>query len=187
MINLLPRDQQRQLRAARTNVLLFRYGIGLAFATVALGASVLTGFVLLSTEMKNAENTIASNQARVGNFSSVQIQADDYRKNLAEAKTLLDGEIQYSKIYLELARVMPEGTALESLNLDPAKIGTPLTLPVKIKGEAQATSLLTAFRGSSLFNNSASYGSLTANSGADSGVYPYIITINVTINKGAIQ
>lgn len=187
MINLLPRDQRRQLFAARTNVLLFRYSVGLIFVAAALGLSVLASFLLLGTEMKAANNTISSNQARVGNFSNVQVQADSYRQNLTDAKTLLDGEIQYSKIYLELAKVMPEGTALDSLTLDPSKIGSPLTLPVKIKGEAQASSLLTAFRGSALFNNSASYGALTANSGADSGAYPYVITINVTINKGAIQ
>lgn len=187
MINLLPLDQRRQLRAARTNVLLFRYSIGLVFVAVALGLSVGAGYFLLTNEMKSADTTIASNQSRVGNLSAVQAQADEYRKNLADAKTLLDSEIQYSKIYLELAHIMPEGTALDTLTLDPSKIGAPLTLPVKIKGEQQASSLLTAFRGSTLFNNSASYGALTANAGSDSATYPYVITINVTINKGAIQ
>lgn len=187
MINLLPLDQRRQLRAARTNVLLFRYSIGLVFVAVALGLSVAAGYFLLTNEMKTADATIASNQSRVGSLSAVQAQADEYRKNLADAKTLLDSEIQYSKIYLEIAHIMPEGTALDALALDPSKLGAPLVLPVKIKGEQQATSLLNAFRSSALFNNSASYGSLTANSGADSATYPYIISINVTINKGAIQ
>lgn len=187
MINLLPTDYLRQLRAARTNVLLLRYSTGMFLAAICLALATLAVFMLLSNIKTAAESTIASNEARVGNFASVQSQADVYRQNLSNAKILLDSEIQYSKIYLEIARIMPVGTALESLDLNPSNIGTPLSLPVKIMGEKQAASLLSTFRSSAMFNNSASYGALTPNTGSDSGTYPYVITINVTINKGAIK
>lgn len=187
MINLLPTDYLRQLRAARTNVLLLRYSIGMMLVAVSLGLATLAVFMLMSTLKTTAESTIASNQARVSNFASVQSQADSYRQDLSNAKLLLDNEIRYSKIYLEVARIMPTGTALETLNLNPSNIGAPLSLPIKIMGEKQATSLLSAFRSSAIFSNSASYGALTPNAGSDSGTYPYIITINVTINKGAIK
>jgi type II secretory pathway pseudopilin PulG len=187
MINLLPKEQQRQLRAARTNVLLFRYSIGMALAVVFIMLATLAAFVLLNNMKQAAENTIESNQTKVGNFGAIQSQADNYRKDLTDAKTLFDSQIQYSKIYLEIARVMPAGTALDSLDLNPKTIGTPLTLPVKIKGESQAASLLTSFQRAAIFNNTASFGALTINTGDDSGTYPYVITINVTINKEAIK
>ena len=187
MINLLPKEQQRQLRAARTNVLLFRYSIGLVFALIFMLLATLAAFVLLTNMKDAAENTISDNQAKVANFSTIQAEADSYRKDLSDAKTLFDSQIQYSKIYLEIARVMPAGTALDSLNLSPSSIGAPLTLPIKIQGERQATSLLSAFQRAAIFNNSASFGALTINTGDDSGTYPYIITINATINKEAIK
>jgi type II secretory pathway pseudopilin PulG len=187
MINLLPKEQQRQLRAARTNVLLFRYSIGMVLAVVFIMLAALAAFVLLNSMKQAAENTIETNQTKVGNFGAIQSEADSYRKDLTDAKTLFDSQIQYSKIYLEIARVMPAGTALDSLDLNPKSIGTPLTLPVKIKGESQAASLLTAFQRAAIFNNTASFGALTINTGDDSGTYPYVITINVTINKEAIK
>ncbi|MET0980300.1 MAG: hypothetical protein ABWX90_03530 [Candidatus Saccharimonadales bacterium] len=187
MINLLPKDQQRQLRAARTNVLLFRYSIGMILAVVFIALAALAAFVLLNNMKQAAESTIESNRAKVGNFGTIQSQADSYRKDLLDAKTLFDSQIQYSKIYLEIARVMPAGTALDSLDLSPTSIGTPLTLPVKIKGESQAADLLTAFQRAAIFNNTASFGALTINTGEDSEAYPYVITINVTINKEAVK
>lgn len=187
MINYLPPDQRKQFRAARSNVLLARYNVALALAITFLALAILAVSLLLSSEQKAAEDTIASNQARASNFSDVQARADSFRKDLTDAKTLLDNEISYSKIYLEIATIMPPGTALESLKLSEAEIGKPLSLSVKIRGEQQATSLLAAFKGSELFGNAASYGTLKANTGADSKLYPYIITINVTINKGAVR
>lgn len=187
MINYLPAEQQKQLRAARSNVLLVRYNIGLIFAAAFLSLAILTIFLLLTNEKKNAEDTIVSNQARVGNFSAVQTQADSFRKNLTDAKTLFDNETDYSKIYLEISRLIPSGAILDSLKLDQAQIGQPMTLSMKIKGEQQATSLLNAFKGSAMFGNAATYESLSANAGTDSGTYPYVIAINVTINKSEVK
>jgi Tfp pilus assembly protein PilN len=187
MINLLPKDQQRQLYAARTNVILLRYTVGAIFAAVFLGLAISVAFLLLTSMKQAAEKTISSNQTQVGNFGAVQAQANSYRKDLSDAKSLFDTQIQYSKIYLEIARVMPAGTALESLNLTPESIGKPLTLSVKIKGERQASSLLSAFQRAAIFSNTASFGALTINTGDDSMTYPYAIIINVTINKEAIK
>jgi hypothetical protein len=187
MINLLPMEQQRQLRAARTNVLLFRYSIGMVLVAAFLGLAVLITFVLLTNMKQAAEKTITDNQSRAGNFSNVQAQADSYRQDLADAKALFDSEVQYSKLYLQIAQTMPAGTALENLALSPTTLGTPQTIPVKIKGEAQAGILLSTFQNAEIFNKSASFGKLTMNTGSDSGVYPYVITINTTINKEAIK
>lgn len=187
MINYLPPDQKKQLRAARTNVLLFRYNIGLIFVASFLTLATLTVFLLLSSEKKAAEDMITANQSRASNFSSVQARADSFRKDLSDAKAIFDNEILYSKIYLEIAGILPAGTALEALDLNESQLGTPLSLSFKIKGEQQAASLLSAFKHSTMFGGAASYGTLKANTGTDSASYPYIISINVTIDKGAVR
>lgn len=187
MINYLPADQKKQLRAARTNVLLFRYNVALIFAVGFLAIAMATVTVLLSNEKKAAEDTIAANQAQAGNFATVQTHADSFRKDLTDAKLIFDGEISYSSLYLEISRLVPSGVTLDTLKLDPSQIGTPITLTAKIKGEQQAIDLLDRFKGSPLFGNAATYGALAANTGADAGAYPYILPINVTINKEAIK
>lgn len=186
MINYLPPDQRKQLRAARSNVLLVRYNIGLIFAASFLTLAILAIFLLLTSEKQAAENEITVNQASVGNFSAVQTRADSFRKDLTDAKILLDSEISYSKIYIEISRLIPSGAVLESLALDASKIGTPLSLSLKIKGEQQANNLLTAFKSSTMLGNAARYESLSANTDTDNDTYPYIITINVTINKSEV-
>ncbi len=187
MINLLPKEQFRQLRAARSNVLLLRYNIGLSFVALFLGLVIAGIYFFLVNIHQTADATIVENQAKVNDFGTVRSQADEYRANLAKAKELFDKEIRYSKIYLEIARLLPSGTALDTLSLTSETIDQPLTLAVKIRGEDQAISALKSFQSSEMFNKSASYGSLTMNSGDDKGTYPYIITLQVTINKGAIK
>lgn len=187
MINYLPPDQRKQLRAARTNVLLVRYNIGLVFAASFLTIAILAIFLLLTNEKQAAENEIATNQASVSDFSAVQAQADLFRQELANAKTLFDSQISYSKIYLMISSKTPPGAVLEPLTLDPSKIGTPMSLSFRIKGETQARNVLNSFQSSSMFSNTASYESLSANTGEDSGEYPYVITISVTINKSEVQ
>ncbi len=187
MINLLPREQRRQLQAARTNVLLLRYTLGMAIAAAALLLVALVAYLLLADMFKTAENEIASNQSQVGRFSQVQAQATDYRKSLSDARSLFSSEIEYSKVYLAIARVIPEGTALDKLDLSPSTIGTPLAIPVKIKGQAEASSLIAAFQGAAIFNNTATFGALSINTGDDSATYPYVIIINATINKEAVE
>ena len=48
MINLLPPEEKRQLRAARTNTLLLRYNLSLVGAVVFLGLAIGVTYVYLS-------------------------------------------------------------------------------------------------------------------------------------------
>ena len=187
MINLLPLDDRKQLHAARTNVLLLRYSIGLVFAAVFAGLTTVAIYAILTNMKLTAEATITSNQSRASNFSTVQTQADEYRKNLTNAQTVFNEEIQFSKLYLEIAHLLPANTALDSLVLDSSTIDSPMELPVKIKGEAQATALIASFKSSAVFNNEASYGTLALNTADDKEKYPYVLTVNVKINKGALK
>ena len=187
MINLLPIDDRRQLQAARTNVLLLRYSIGLVLAAVFLGLATIAFYVVLTSMKQSAENVISKNQARVANYSTVQAQADAYKGYLSTAQGIFSQDVNYAKLYLGIARLMPANTALESLTLDGTTLGTPMEIPVKIKGEQQATALVESFRSSPIFNNTASYGTLSMNTGDDKATYPYILTVKVTVNKGALK
>lgn len=187
MINLLPMGDRRQLLAARTNVLLLRYTIGLILAALFLGLASVAIYILLTTMKQSADTVISENQSKVANFSTVQSQAEEYKRYLSTAQAAFSEDVQFAKLYLEITRLLPANTALEALTLDAATLNAPMELPVKIKGEEQAIALVESFRSSAIFNNTASYGSLSMNTGDDKAVYPYTLTVKITVNKGALK
>jgi len=186
MINLLPDAQKRQLRAARSNVLLVRYIMALVFVVAFLGIAIFATNFILTSLKKEAEADITANQAKVAGFATVQLQANQFRTSLSRAKTLLDNEIDYSKVIIDTARLLPAGTVLDSLALDQTSFGKPIILSLKVAGQNQAVALRNAFMSSPLYSN-VSFGTLSTNSDADANMYPYKLNLNVTLNKAAAQ
>lgn len=75
MINLLPPESKRELRAARSNTLLLRYNIFLLGALAFLFLATGIVYVYLSDAKTKAERTVAENQVRTANYSAVERQA----------------------------------------------------------------------------------------------------------------
>lgn len=186
MINLLPDAQKHQLRAARSNVLLVRYIMALLFVVAFLGIAIFATNFILTSLKREAQTDITANQAKVAGFATIQLQADQFRTNLSKAKTLLDNEIDYSKIILDTAHLLPAGTVLDSLTLDQSSFGKPIVLNLEVKGQDEAVALRNAFISSPLYSN-VSFGTLSTNSDADANTYPYKLDLNVTLNKAAAQ
>jgi Tfp pilus assembly protein PilN len=183
MINLLPPEEKRQLRAARTNTLLLRYNVFLASAVAFLGLAIGITYVYLSTTKANSESIINENKAKVASFAEVQSQADIFKANLTTAKQILDNEVIYTKVMLAIAALMPGGTVLDKLSLDSQTFGTPTTLTAGATNYDNALKLKDAFQASALFSD-VHFESI--NSG---GQPPYTLTVNlkVTIKKDAAK
>lgn len=184
MINLLPLEEKRQLRAARTNTLLIRYNIFLIIAVAFTGLAVGVTYIYLSNTETNAKQTLQDNESRVAQYSSVQSQANQFRQNLATAKQILDNEVTYSSVILQIAQLIPSGVVLQSLNLDSHTFGSDTTLVAETKDYASAVALKESFANSSLFSN-VHFQSVT-DSGS-TGPYPITVNLDVTIKKGAAQ
>lgn len=183
MINLLPPNEKRELRAARTNTLLIRYNIALLVALAFLFASIGVVFVYLNNTKTNAETTIEDNKTKVAGYASVQSQATLFRSNLATAKQILDKEVTYTKVILEIAQMLPQGTVLQNLNLDSATFGTETTLVAQATGYDRAIALKEAMEKSPLFTN-VHFASITA---GGTGAYPLTVNMSVTIKKEATK
>ena len=93
MINLLPHEEKRQLRAARSNTLLVRYNILLIAAVGVLTLAVAVTFFYLTTTKTAAENSINHNTAKVSSFSSVVAEATHFKSDLAIAKLVYSGAL----------------------------------------------------------------------------------------------
>lgn len=185
MINLLPPDEKRQLRAGRSNTLLIRYNFFMVGALAFMLLSVGFTYVYLNNAKANAQTVIDENREKVANFAVVEKEATEFRSNLATAKQILDREVIYTKVILEIAHLMPSGTILESLNLDPSTFGTETSIAAQTKNYDSAIALKDAFQKSDLFTD-VHFENITVND-ANGGNYPITVNLNVTIKKDAAK
>lgn len=183
MINLLPAENKRQLKAARTNTLLLRYNFLLLIALIFLLSAVAIVSFYLDTTKRTYEQTIRDNNAKVKDYASVKQQADNFRTSLATAKQVLDQNVAYTKVILKIAQLLPPGVVMDNLSLDAKTFGTPTTFSVKAKSYDTALALKNSLQSSPLFSN-VNFASI---SGGEGGAYPIKVTLNVTIQKDAAK
>lgn len=186
MINLLPLEEKRQIKAARTNVLLLRYALLTVGVMAITGLMVGGGFVIMSTSKANAEREIAENASKASSYSTVQTQAEAFRTNLSTAKTILDKEVNYTQVVIAIAQALPPNVVLDNLDLDATTFGTPFVMSAKAKSYEDGLGLKKALENSSIFSNVSLQGMTNAASG-DAGGYPVSVQMNVTINKQVIK
>jgi Tfp pilus assembly protein PilN len=183
MINLLPPETRSQLGAARANRLLLRYNFLLLAALAFLLAAIGLVYIYLGNAKTSAERTIAENIARAGDYSAVDAEANSFRQDLASAKQILDNDVTYTKVILEIAGVLPSGVVLDTLNLDSSTFGTPTTLTANVTDYSTVLRLKDALQKSSLFSDV----SLQTISSEGTGRYPLQATLSVTIRKDAAR
>ncbi len=184
MINLLPEESKKEIRAARTNVLLFRYIVVLIFGVVFLGLISSGVYFVLNNTQADAEQLINASKTKSAAYTSVSVQGAALRSGLSSAKTILDQEIVYTKILTTIASLMPSGVVLDSINLSPSIFGSPTNMQFYTKTTSEALSLKDKIQTSPLFSN-VSFQTLSSNSQTTD--YPVSATLSVTINKGAAK
>lgn len=184
MINLLPDEQKRDIRAGRANILLVRYNFLLLIAAGFLIVASIGVYTLLSMTKANSEATMTENAARVAEFNTVQKEAATFRTNLSTAKQILDKDVAYSQTIINIAQVMPPGTILSDLSLDVKTYGTPTTLSARAKTYDDAIRLKETLQLSGLFTD-VNFKSITeeTNEGGPPVQYPFDVILNVTFAK----
>jgi len=183
MINLLPPEDKRQLQAARSNTLLLRYNFLLVGAVIFLLSATGVVYFYLNTTKASAEQTIKDNDAKVSDYASVETQANSFRSSLSTAKQILDQDVAYTKVILEISQLLPPGVVMDTLSLDAKTFGTPTTFAAKAKNYDAALKLKDSLQSSSLFSN-VYFASI---SGDGDSSYPINVSLNVTIRKDATK
>lgn len=188
MINLLPDTYKSEVRAARMNVLLIRYIVMQTVALLVLGGIIITSYIVLDMRKASAQALLETNQARTAQYNPIKTEADELRSSLANAKTILDQKISYSKLIYKIADSLPPGVIIQKLDLDPASFGSKMTLNANAKTIEDASKLKEQFsRQSDVFSN-VNLDSLESNNanGTD-GQYPINAVLSLTINKTGLQ
>ncbi|MDN5819365.1 MAG: PilN domain-containing protein [bacterium] len=181
MINLLPPAQKRQIRTARYNVVLLRYNIILVAAAIFIALGVLGVYFVMIGTQASARETEQENQAKVADYQKVEEEANEFKANLATAKSILSGNINYSDSIIKIASTIPSGVVIDQLSLDASAFGSPTSLQANAKSYDRAIALKEAFQKSSLFSDvhfeSISY----AESGTEK--YPVKVVLGLIMNK----
>lgn len=183
MINLLPEAYKKEIRAARTNVILLRYNFLLLGAVALLFAGSITVYFFLNNSKAASEQINRENVSKSTQYASTQKQAEEYRKNLATAAKILDNEVNYTDIVFSITNLLPKGVILDNLNLNAKEFGTQTLVNAHAKDYNAASALKSAFEQSSLLSNVHFQAVSNDTAGTGSTNYPISISINVTINK----
>lgn len=186
MINLMPPDLKKELRAARTNVVLLRYLAVIGMSTVFLAFILWGAYFLLGQIQGSAAQLIEANDTKAAVYSDTKVQVDSLSAGLSEAKGILDQEILYSDVLINIAQQMPAGTIIDKIALDATSFnGAPLTLKMYAKTSADAINLRDRFQSSAFFSN-VNFQSVSDTSGGIDG-YPVSATLTLTLNRSITQ
>jgi len=176
MINLLPDNTKQQIKAARINVMLFRYIIILAISAGFLALACLITYLSINNSFIFAKTAVTNTSA-----SKVQSDAAIIKTNLANAKKILDQQVSYSKIISAITNDLPAGSKINSLSINDGSFGTTTTLSVQATKSDFETSLKTSFGKTTYFSNY-KLDSKTASQDPKSK-YPFTYNISFTINR----
>lgn len=182
----MPDNAKKEIRAARANVVLMRYSNVLLLSAIFLALVAWGSYLLLGQIHASAKQQITANDTKAAVYSQTKQQVDSLSAGLAEAKTILDQEILYSNVLVNIAQQMPANTVIEKLTLDSSSFtGTPLTLKVYAKTSGDAIALRDRFQSSAFFSK-VSFESVSDTSGGIAG-YPVSATMTLTLNRTIVQ
>ena len=181
MINLLPDETKKQLRAARSNTGLVKYVVFLGCSVIFLAVACQVSYVFLNGTKIEAEKIITNNESKSDSYLSVSSQANAIVAKLSTAKTILDKQVSYSSIIMGIGAVLPEGVVLDELSLSSTSLSSTTSLKMHAKTTGLTDKLKTNFQQSTLFSNFTIQSSNT--SSADNSGYPVEINASISINR----
>lgn len=179
MINLLPVETKKELRAARTNTVLIRYLIFIGFSIAFLTLASIVSYWFLTGIEDNNKKAVSDQKTVQTAYESAQKQLDVMTNDIAIASNIIDQQTNFSSIITDLAATIPSGVVIDSLKLNNSDIGKPITISGKAISEDAVNTLRNNLSGSQ------NYSSPSVQSVSDSrdSNYPITITINITINR----
>jgi Tfp pilus assembly protein PilN len=152
MVNLLPPDTKRQIRAARMNVTLYRYCLLIVFTALLLGGVFAVGFWSDGNDRRLAEEAKAESQTAAAPYANTKSAAEAFAADLNTARTILGGNVSFSKLVLDIAAIVPRGVVLNNLALGTtAKADTPIDISGRATSYDAAVALKNSLEASPIF------------------------------------
>lgn len=142
MINLLPYEQKKELKAAHTNSMLIRYVTFLIFAFGFLLLVCLGAYLILTT-IKITNDKITEDQSSSQTVSStLQTKINDANSSITAAESIIGQEKLYSSLLTNLGSILPAGSKIDSISIDDTTSAINLTI------RANSTNLISTIENS---------------------------------------
>lgn len=181
MINLLPKEAVKEIKAGHNNTFLIKSIIFIGSMVIFLSIVSAGAYIYLGNAKLAAENSTSSTLIDTS-YQKAKSEAELISANIAISQNIISQSVSYSKIILELAKILPTQTTISSLSIDENSINQPVTLKIYAKSESEVSKLKTNFNSSSIFTG---YNVVsTTDKQTDLVGYPVAITVTVNINKG---
>jgi Tfp pilus assembly protein PilN len=183
MINMLPPNTKKELRAARTNVTLLKYLFVLILAVAFLGSATYGVHIYFNDAAAKAEELIKLQSTNTANQSQpIELEAQVLRNNLLNAKNILDSGINYSDILLAIAKQLPDGVIIKEISLNSENLNQPIQLNIFATSTEAALKTESSFGERPEIFSSISLQSLSSSTSSDPQ-YPVSAAITFTINR----
>ena len=182
MINLLSNEAKKQIKASYANTILVKCLAWLGVAVLFLALSCLFSYLFLSNDKNQKDQSSATVQPTQILYNTTKTKFDGIKSDIDKAKSLLSAQSSYSDVIIGIANALPSGTILDSLSMDQTSYSSPISLKVKARSNDRVSAIKTGFDNSSLFSG---YSQTVTTDQSDQSGYPVIVTVSVSINKGA--
>ncbi len=184
MINLLPSETQAEIRAARNNVVLGRYGVIFSAVLVFMLIYFAGAFYLTLRDTQLAKNDKVQ-QDNVTGYETTKNQAKAFAANLNAAKSILTNQVSYTSVLLNITNALTPGTVLDGITLTSASFGAPITLSARATSYDTALKLKSQLLNSGVFSNiSINTANMSASGGdARTSKYPLSISLSAVLVK----
>lgn len=153
MINLLPTENKKQLRASIHNQILLRY-IFLLVLALFLSAGIF-GFIYIS--LKQSQDVFkaqeAENNQKIVQYANMQKNATELSKNINQTKNVLSKRVDYSKVLFKLASILPTGVSISDIKLEAKLFEGEKKLVINLTNADQASDIKKVLEDSKLFKS----------------------------------
>ncbi len=181
MINLLPDENKKVIRAGRMNRLLMRYVFLSGIALGVLLVVMMIAWLLLDNIKQSAQARIDNSGSSNTTLANDVVAMNNFRQNLSRAKQILDSQINYSGVILRYASAIPKGVVIDKLDLDPTIVGKQITFTANVKDSESVLSLKESLTGSPYFDD-VHFTEISSDAASSAG-YAFTVQISVTVNR----
>lgn len=176
MINLLPLDNRKQLRASYVNTDLFKYIFLFIGTIIALVVSIAFIYITLLYTKGNIEQQLVEVKQRSQATIQTKQRAEQLQKNINEVDAIFSKQSHYSNFLVEFSKALPKDVAIQNLTLSEQALKAPIIIQISTNNHDQMINTKRTLE-KAKFIDSVSISSITHNE--KTGKFDGILVLNL--------
>lgn len=188
MINLLPPEVVKELRATRTNTMLRKYLITSILALVVVATAVAGAFYINQQNLQAYQQEREESRRELASLSEVKKRIAEYNGELKVAESAIKNEARMSVLIANLSSVLPPGSVLSGIAFNVESLEEPAVIQAQVDSFNKAGVLKRNFDQSEFFTEVVLQ-QVSRADGEDEApsAYPFNVQLQVTLDNAALQ